>query len=99
MFRSFFILLVSALLMLGGCGGDSSTGSVIKRTTTVTEQQALDAAKADARDRGAYADADRYSAEPLGNGWQITIMDSSGKINLIVLDAEGAVIHRDLYDG
>jgi hypothetical protein len=53
MIRSLFILLFSALLLLGGCGGGSSgDGSRVDRTTAVTEQQAIDLAKAAYRERG-----------------------------------------------
>ncbi len=93
MIRSLFILLFSALLLFGGCGGGSSgDGSSVDRTTAVTEQQAIDLAKAAYRERGSFDDSAQYSAEPSSNGWQVTIRDSSGNLGLVMLDGEGAVV-------
>ncbi len=92
MIRSFFILLFSAVLLLGGCGGSSGDGSRVERTTAVTEQQAVELAKAAYRERGSFDDSAKYSAEPSSNGWQVTIRDSSGNTGLVMLDGEGAVV-------
>lgn len=96
MIRAFFILLFSALLLLGGCGGSSEDSSRVARTTEVTEQQAVELAKAAARERGSFDDSAEYSAVPSSNGWQVTIKDSSGNLGLVMLDGEGAVV---LYQG
>ena len=93
MIRSLFILLFSALLLLGGCGGGSSgDGSRADRTTAVTEQQAVDLAKAAYRERDSFDDSAQYAAVPASNGWQVTIRDSSGNVGLVMLDGEGAVV-------
>ena len=88
----FVILLVALLVAAPGCNSRSGYGAPAPpRTTSVTEQQAIDAAKAAVKEHDNFADKATYQARPSGNGW--TIMAEYGKQGrFIALDAEGKVI-------
>ncbi len=93
MIRFIIITLVAAISVLPGCGGGSGSGGVPgPRTTTVTQEQAIDFARTAVQERdAAIAKGATYEASPEGNGWMITVQ--SGKnVRLILLDAEGKVV-------
>ena len=98
MHRSLFILLCSALLTAGGCGGEPEGASEKRvRSSTVTEERAIELAKAAVRENDAFADSAEYTVEPTGDaGWTITVNGNAGQFRLIVIDSGGEVIK---YDG
>ena len=94
MIRSMAIVL-ALVFFSGGCGKQEPTGGIrAPRTTTVTEQDALDIAKDTVRERDGWSDA-TFKASPVGNGWRITVTRGGagpGEARLVVLDDEGSVI-------
>ena len=99
MHRSLLILLFSALLVLSGCSGEPSDAEKAKmvRTATLSEDQAVDKARAAVRQNDSFADSAEYSVTPLGgDGWTVTVQGSGGEFRLIVLDGAGEVVR---YEG
>ncbi len=99
MHRSLLILLFSALLIVSGCGGEPTEAEKAKtaRTATLSEDQAVDKAKAAVRQNDSFADSAEYSVTPLGSdGWTVTVKGSGGEFRLIVLDGAGDVVR---YEG
>jgi uncharacterized lipoprotein YajG len=89
--RCVTIVLAAALACLAGCGDRAGVGELPPRTTSVTQDQAVEIAKTTVQERDAgLARGAAYEASPEGNGWLITVQ--SGKsVRLIILDAEGKV--------
>jgi len=89
-------MILALVLFTGGCGETAQEGSIrAPRTTTVTEQDAIDIAKTAVRDRDGWSAAANVEAEPTGNGWTVTVwrgaVDTS-EMRLVVLDDEGEVV-------
>ncbi len=85
--------LLTALLILSGCGGSPPGGITEPRTTTVTEEQAIEFAKDAVRQNDSFADSATYSATAIGNGWQINVVDEdSDAFRMIILDTDGGVL-------
>jgi hypothetical protein len=93
MIRSIVLFLTFALLA-SGCGEGSQEGSIrAPRTTTVTEQQAIQFAKDAVRERDGWTDTQNVEAQPTGNGWTVTVYSAgTGEPRLVILDGEGEVI-------
>ncbi len=99
MHRSLLILLFSAVLVAGGCSGAPSEAEKAKmvRTSALSEDQAVDKAKAAVRQNDSFADSAEYAVSPTGaDGWTVTVTGGGGEFRLIVLDAAGEVIR---YEG
>ena len=97
--RSLIILVCLAVLTAGGCGGGGPDDSTDKRvrTSTLTEEQAIDLATDAVRENDSFADSAEYSAKATGDaGWTITVNGNAGQFRLIVLDSAGEVIK---YEG
>lgn len=96
MHRSLLILLFSALLVAGGCGGGKASEDEMAkrvRTATLSEDQALEKAKAAVRQNDSFADSAEYEITPTGtSGWTVTVNGSNGEFRLIVLDDAGVVL-------
>ena len=94
MIRSLAIVL-TLVLFAGGCGEKQPDGSIrAPRTTKVTEQDAINIAKDAVSERDGWS-AGGAQAEPMGNGWTVTLWRDavgSGDVRLVVLDSEGDVI-------
>ena len=94
MIRSLAIVL-TLVLCAGGCGKEEPVGSIgAPRTTKVTEQDAINIAKGAVSDRDGWS-AGGAEAEPMGNGWTVTLWRDavgSGDVRLVVLDGDGNVI-------
>ena len=89
------IAIVLALVFFsGGCGDNEQAGSIrAPRTTTITEQGAIDIAKDTVRERDGWSDA-TCEAVAMGNGWKITVTRGgagAGDVRIVILDGEGAV--------
>ncbi len=90
MIRSLVVLVTA--LMLSGCSG-GGVGESEPRTTTVTEDQAIAFATDAVRENDNFADTAAYTAVPIGNGWQINVLDeNTGEFRMIVLDGDGGVL-------
>ncbi len=99
MHRSLLILLFSALLIVSGCSGEPTEAEKAKtaRTATLSEDQAIDKAKAAVRQNDSFADSAEYEVSPTGAaGWTVTVTGGGGEFRLIVLDAAGEVLR---YEG
>ena len=91
MIRLVIPILISLLLSAGGCGG-GAVGTSTERTTTVTEDQAIDTAREAVRQHDSFADVAVFEAQPMGNGWRVTAEDErSGDERLIIIDSDGNV--------
>lgn len=86
--------ILAAGLILSGCGGGSDAGGpATPRTTTVSEEQAIEFARDAVRQNDSFADSANYEAMAIGNGWQINVVDeNSGEFRMIVLDGDGGVL-------
>jgi hypothetical protein len=95
MIRSIVIIL-ALVLFAGGCGEEAREGSIrAPRTTTVTEQDAIETAKNAVRERDGWSAVTNVEAEPTGNGWTVTVWRgaiNASEMRLLVLDAEGEVV-------
>jgi hypothetical protein len=98
MMRSIAVIL-ALVFFSGGCGESAPTGGRVPRTTTVTEQNAIDIATTAVRDRDGWSDQASFEAEPTGNGWTIVVWrEGAGGVEtrVVELDSEGEVIE---YEG
>ena len=86
------IFLSATLLVLSGCKGRSGGGEAPPRTTTVTEQQAIDAARAAVQEHDSFAKTATYEAAAQGNGWVVTVTAGS-QVRLIMIDPQGKVVN------
>ncbi len=93
MFHYIAICLV-ALLAVAGCSKSEAEGSraTAARTTSVTEQQAIDIAKAALAEQHGWANAATYAARPAGLGWAVTAMHDSGGNGLVSIGGDGSII-------
>ncbi len=95
MIRSIAVILASVFLA-GGCGQSEPEGRIRPpRTTTVTEQAAIEIARDTVRERDGWSDAATFEVEPTGNGWTVTVWRGAANtsdMRLLVLDQEGKVI-------
>ncbi len=83
-------LLAALLLALAGCGGGAES---FERTTTVTENQAIEAARDAVRQNDAFADSATFTAKAKGNGWQVDVVDEqSGQERMIIVSGDGTVV-------
>jgi hypothetical protein len=86
--------VLALVLFSGGCGEQEQSGSIRPpRTTTVTEQDAIDIAKDTVSDRDGWSDVSCIAA-PRGNGWRITVTRGgagAGDVRIVFLDDEGSV--------
>jgi hypothetical protein len=88
------VIVLALVLFSGGCGGEEQSGGIrAPRTTTVTEQGAIDIAKDAASERDGWSDV-ACEAVPMGNGWRITVTrggGGAGNVRIVILDGEGEV--------
>ncbi|MHC4094156.1 MAG: hypothetical protein ACYSVY_28425 [Planctomycetota bacterium] len=95
MIRSIAVIL-ALVFFAGGCGESQPEGAIrAPRTTTVTEQGAIDIARDTVRDRDGWSDAATFEAEPTGNGWTVTVWRGAADtsdMRLVVLDESGDVV-------
>ncbi|MHC4588892.1 MAG: hypothetical protein ACYTAQ_06035 [Planctomycetota bacterium] len=95
MIRSIAIIL-ALVFFAGGCGETAQEGSIRPpRTTSVTEQDAIEIAKNTVRERDGWSAATNVEAEPTGNGWTVTVWQGAvdtSEMRLLVLDSEGEVV-------
>jgi hypothetical protein len=88
-------VFLALVFFAGGCGESQQQGGVrAPRSTTVTEQDAIDIAKTTVSERDGWSTVDRAVAAPMGNGWTVSVYRDTGSANvrLVVLDGEGNVI-------
>jgi len=89
MIRVTVALLVA--ITLAGCGG-SDPGS-FERTTSVTEQQAIDAARDAVKQNDSFSNSVTFVAAAKGNGWQVDVRDeTSGEERVVIIGPEGNVV-------
>ena len=84
------MVLTLALLVAAGCSESAPTDQSRVRTTAVTEQDAIDAARQAVSEKDGWSNA-QFQALPMGNGWQVTAEGPAGEIRLIMIDANGEV--------
>lgn len=92
MIRAIAIIL-ALVFFSGGCGEKQPDGSIrAPRSTTVTEEGAIDIAKDAVTERDGWSDV-TCVAVPMGNGWQVTATRSGarGDVRIVILDGDGKV--------
>ncbi len=95
------LLVLLVLLVAPGCSESGAEGSRASesRSTSVTEQQAIDIAKSEIAKQHAWANTATYVARPAGLGWTVTATHDEGGFGMVNIGGDGSVIKVAARDG